>query len=402
MMRVMTRRNDETTRGRKNCGNPLQTKISSQTEQTAAVVRISTKEITHADGMTTTTTTTTISLSHFRRRGKSSSSLSRRVRILQRTERRIFTNTTNNELAFFVDEEEEEEEDLEEEEDKEEEESWIGEKDASKSTTIEPFVLRETKDILAVYKPHGLGFHSEFSDGLVKKLRKMKEKDERFYECENIYPVHRLDKPTSGIVLFATKKSVATSLSRAFESKRIVKYYVGVSERKPRKKMGTVTGDLKKARRGMYKLMRTMENPSKTTFVSRGFTAEVEKKENNLRFFLFKPETGKTHQLRVVAKSLGSALLGDEMYGTARKSNSIDRMYLHACAVRVPKLEVVDEDEGGGGKYETEPFQIVCAPKEGEYWGPDAFREWFEEGMDQECGPWFDDISLLRSTNVVA
>ena len=28
--------------------------------------------------------------------------------------------------------------------------------------------------------------------------------------------------------------------------------------------------------------------------------------------------------------------------------------------------------------------------------------EWFEEGMDQECGPWFDDISLLRSTNVVA
>ena len=154
------------------------------------------------------TTTTTISvlgarLSHFRRRGKSSSSLSRRIRILQR--RRIFTNTTNNELAFFVEEEEEEEEDLEEEEDKEEEESWIGEKDASKSTTIEPFVLGETKDILAVYKPANLGFHSEFSDGLVKKLRKMKEKDERFYECENIYPVHRLDKPTSGIVLFATK-----------------------------------------------------------------------------------------------------------------------------------------------------------------------------------------------------
>ena len=360
-------------------------------------------------------------LSHFRRRlpssssSSSSSSLSRRIRILQRTERRVFTNTTNNELAFFVDEEEEEEEDLEEEEDKEEEESRTGEKDVKSSllkssirtattvtTMIEPFVLGETKDILAVYKPANLGFHSEFSDGLVKKLRKMKEKDEHFYECENIYPVHRLDKPTSGIVLFATKKSVATSLSRAFESKRIVKYYVGVSERKPRKKMGTVTGDLKKARRGMYKLMRTMENPSKTTFVSRGFTAEMEKNANNLRFFLFKPETGKTHQLRVVAKSLGSALLGDEMYGTARKSNSIDRMYLHACAVRVPKLEVVDEDEGGGGKYETEPFQIVCAPKEGEYWGPDAFREWFEEGMEQECGTWFDDISLLRSTNVVA
>ena len=155
------------------------------------------RDHTHTEGMTTTTTTTIsvlgARLSHFRRRlPNSSSSLSRRIRILQR--RRIFTNTTNNELAFFVDEEEEEEEDLEEEEEDEEdeEESWIGEKDASKSTTIEPFVLRETKDILAVYKPANLGFHSEFSDGLVKKLRKMKEKDERFYECENIYPVHRL------------------------------------------------------------------------------------------------------------------------------------------------------------------------------------------------------------------
>ena len=139
--------------------------------------------------MTTTTTTTTISLSHFRRRGILLLVFLEYL-ILQRTERRFsLTNTTNNELAFFVDEEEEEEEDLEEEEDKEEREKrWIGEKDASKSTTIEPFVLRETKDILAVYKPHGLGFHSEFSDGLVKKLRKMKEKTNVFTSARTSTP----------------------------------------------------------------------------------------------------------------------------------------------------------------------------------------------------------------------
>jgi len=307
-----------------------------------------------------------------------------------------------------------EDEDVFEAEKEEEEE----EKEELTTTTIEPFVLRETEDILAVYKPANLGFHSEFQDGLVKKLRKLKENDEHFYECKNIYPVHRLDKATSGIVLFATKKSVAKSLSRAFESKQIVKYYVGVSERKPRKKMGTVKGDLKKARRGMYKLMRTQENPSKTTFVSRGFThssvAEVEgdcseeeednykareKKTNantNLRFFLFKPETGKTHQLRVHAKSLGSALLGDKMYGNTRKSNGIDidRMYLHACAIRVPRLKVEEESKEN---YETEPFQLVCPPKEGKYWGPDAFQEWFGDDKEEEYGPWFDDITLLRS-----
>jgi len=320
------------------------------------------------------------------------------------------TRRSFNELEGVDEDEDVFEAEKEEEEEEEEEELT--------TTTIEPFVLRETEDILAVYKPANLGFHSEFQDGLVKRLRKLKESDEHFYECKNIYPVHRLDKPTSGIVLFATKKSVAKSLSRAFESKQIVKYYVGVSERKPRKKMGTVKGDLKKARRGMYKLMRTQENPSKTTFVSRGFThssvAEAEgdcseeeednykareKKTNantNLRFFLFKPETGKTHQLRVHAKSLGSALLGDKMYGNTTKSNGIDidRMYLHACAIRVPRLKVEEESEEN---YETEPFQLVCPPKEGKYWGPDAIQEWFGDDQEEEYGPWFDDITLLRS-----
>ena len=70
----------------------------------------------------------------------------------------------------------------------------------------------------------------------MRRLRKLKERDEHFYECKDIYPVHRLDKPTSGIVLFATKKSSAKTLSRAFENKRIVKYYIGASQRKPRKK----------------------------------------------------------------------------------------------------------------------------------------------------------------------
>jgi tRNA pseudouridine32 synthase/23S rRNA pseudouridine746 synthase len=329
-----------------------------------------------------------------------------------RGRRRRHVTITRRSFNELEDDDDDDEDDVFEAEKEEEEEEEVT------TTTIEPFVLRETEDILAVYKPANLGFHSEFQDGLVKKLRKLKENDEHFYECKNIYPVHRLDKATSGIVLFATKKSVAKSLSRAFESKQIVKYYAGVSERKPRKKMGTVKGDLKKARRGMYKLMRTQENPSKTTFVSRGFThssvAEVEgdcseeeednykareKKTNantNLRFFLFKPETGKTHQLRVHAKSLGSALLGDKMYGNTRKSNGIDidRMYLHACAIRVPRLKVEEESKEN---YETEPFQLVCPPKEGKYWGPDAFQEWFGDDKEEEYGPWFDDITLLRS-----
>ena len=121
----------------------------------------------------------------------------------------------------------------------------------------------------------------------------MKEKRRTFLRVREHLPRAQIGQTDEWNRSLRDEEICGDGLSRAFENKRIVKYYVGVSERKPRKKMGTVTGDLKKARRGMYKLMRTMENPSKTTFVSRGFTAEVGKKENNLRFFLFKPRDWK-------------------------------------------------------------------------------------------------------------
>ena len=62
----------------------------------------------------------------------------------------------------------------------------------------------------------------------------------------------------------------------------------------------------------------------------------------------------------------------------------------------MPKLEVIEDEDEGGEKYETEPFQIVCAPHEGKYWGTDIFQEWFAD-KEEDYGPWFDDASLLRS-----
>jgi tRNA pseudouridine32 synthase/23S rRNA pseudouridine746 synthase len=90
---------------------------------------------------------------------------------------------------------------------------------------------------------------------------------------------------------------------------------------------------MKKARGGAWKLSRTMNNPAVTQFFSYSL-------DSGLRLFLLKPLTGKTHQLRVALKSLGSPVLGDPVYcRSASGVKSPDRGYLHAYALRFTLTE---------------------------------------------------------------
>ncbi|KAJ1630825.1 pseudouridine synthase [Pavlovales sp. CCMP2436] len=110
----------------------------------------------------------------------------------------------------------------------------------------------------------------------------------------DLHSVHRLDNPTSGLLIFAKSASSQTALSRAFEERAVLKYYVGISGRPPSRKMGKVVGDMEPSRRGCYKILRSTANPAVTHFTTRGIPFSEKK---GLRFILMKPETGKTHQV---------------------------------------------------------------------------------------------------------
>lgn len=138
-----------------------------------------------------------------------------------------------------------------------------------------------------------------------------------------LYPVHRLDKITSGLLLLAKHKDSARELSQQFAQRQIEKYYLAMTDSKPLKKQGTVIGDMKKARGGAWMLSKTRQDPAITQFFS--CSAGIAK-----RLILLKPHSGKTHQIRVMLKSLGSPILGDKLY----KGNQADRTYLHAFALR--------------------------------------------------------------------
>jgi tRNA pseudouridine32 synthase/23S rRNA pseudouridine746 synthase len=113
-----------------------------------------------------------------------------------------------------------------------------------------------------------------------------------------LHPVHRLDAATSGAMVFARSDAVARELLKAFSERRVVKYYVALSARRPSRKMGTVAGDMVRARRGSWALARTRANAAVTRFASAG--AGVAGRPG-LRAFVLKPETGRTHQVRRAA-----------------------------------------------------------------------------------------------------
>lgn len=183
-------------------------------------------------------------------------------------------------------------------------------------------IVEDHKDFLLINKHPGVSFHSAGEEGgIVSCLRSEPG-------INNLYTVHRLDKMTSGLLLFAKNRKAAGELSGQFRNRQVEKYYLAVSDRKPKKKQGLIKGDMEKARRGTWKLARTMSNPAVTRF----FSCSMGK---GMRLFILRPHTGKTHQLRVALKSIGAPVLGDPVYHKKEKEGKApDRGYLHSYALR--------------------------------------------------------------------
>jgi len=176
-----------------------------------------------------------------------------------------------------------------------------------------PNVLYREADYWVVNKPAGMSFHAEGQE--IGFMQWMHEQ----YPDQTFYPVHRLDKITSGLILLAKNKQAAQKFGLMFEQHLVTKFYLAISAKKPKKKQGSIKGGMQQGRRGSWMLNQTSENLAHTQF----FSTPI---KPGLRLFLLKPKTGKTHQLRVALKSLGAPILGDVRYG----GEECDRGYLHA------------------------------------------------------------------------
>jgi len=203
--------------------------------------------------------------------------------------------------------------------------------------------ITEHPDFIVVDKAAGVNFHDEgdIGSGLFSQVKNQLKNVSADAE---LYPVHRLDKMTSGLVIFAKTLAGAQTFGQLFKDHDIEKYYLAVSDKKPTKKQGLIKGDMAKSRRGMFKLLRTMENPAVTQFFSYSIP-------NKQRLYLLKPHSGKTHQLRVALASIGSPIVGDPLYYS---TSPADRGYLHAYALKFTYL--------------GDNFEFTSLPTNGEYY----------------------------------
>jgi len=130
--------------------------------------------------------------------------------------------------------------------------------------------------------------------------------------------VHRLDKETSGLLLIAKNLDYAKKLSSLFKQKEIIKFYIALCEGNPKNNYSNVKLKIKNKKN---KLENTLTN------------YKLLNKNNGISSILFNPQTGKTHQLRIVSKNLGCPIVGDNKYNIYSKYKK-ENLMLHAFALR--------------------------------------------------------------------
>jgi len=138
--------------------------------------------------------------------------------------------------------------------------------------------------------------------------------------------VHRLDRPTSGAVVFAKTSKALTRLNEQFRDKSTKKTYWAVVEKEPIEKSGKLVHYLKKNEKQNKSYPSLTETPgSKMASLEYKLIAKSDK------YFLLEIElhTGRHHQIRVQLSTIGCIIKGDVKYG-ARRSNPDGSIHLHA------------------------------------------------------------------------
>lgn len=202
--------------------------------------------------------------------------------------------------------------------------------DAADFRWLEQRIVYEDDAVLLLDKPAGLAVHggSGVSIGCIEALRIVRPQ-ERAIEL-----VHRLDRETSGCLLFARRRSTLRALHALLRDHAMDKYYLTLASGSWPRKLNRVDHSLAKHRHGAQARVKVAQDgkPSVTWF------------EPLARFGQFatllgvRLETGRTHQIRVHAAAAGHPLAGDSQYGSQRFNAELaqlglSRMFLHAASL---------------------------------------------------------------------
>lgn len=190
-------------------------------------------------------------------------------------------------------------------------------------------ILHEDKSLIVLNKPSGLASHggSGLSFGAIEAMRALKPR-------ESLELVHRLDRDTSGLLLISKKRSMLTTLQTAMRDGEVTKRYQALIMGSPKTDRFEVNLPLLKTEHPSGERVVKVSEDGKA---ARTFFTVLERFDGAT---LVQAElgTGRTHQIRVHAQSLGSPLAADPKYGSEAfnhrtKALGLKRLFLHAVSV---------------------------------------------------------------------
>ena len=187
-------------------------------------------------------------------------------------------------------------------------------------------ILYEDDCYLVINKPPNLPVHPSMSHYENSLSNGVKYYFNSIGLKKKIRPVNRLDKDTSGIVIFAKNEYIQECLVSQMKSKNFEKQYIAVCDGLFSEKKDTI--NLPIARKPGSIIERYVDSNGDIAITH----YEIIKEFNNLSIVKCLLETGRTHQIRVHLSSLGHPILGDTLYG--KKDTNIPRQLLHAHKVK--------------------------------------------------------------------
>lgn len=171
---------------------------------------------------------------------------------------------------------------------------------------LNDFILEQNEDFVAINKPSGLLTIPD-REGKEPSLKNVLQE-----QFSRVFTVHRLDKDTSGIVVFALTEQMHKHLSQQFEARETKKIYNGLVMGKPADEEGVIDESI-------------AEHPTKRGYMTvwrKGKESITEYKVvDSYRFYSwmeFRILTGRTHQIRVHMKHLGNPIVCDPLYGDGK------------------------------------------------------------------------------------
>ena len=193
---------------------------------------------------------------------------------------------------------------------------------------LQDSIIYQDLSYLIANKPAGIAAQDDLADG--DSFHKLLEK----FTSKKLFVVHRLDRPTSGVILFAKKAKAASHFSKLMSERTSEKKYLAAVQKAPETEKGTLEHflfhDTKLKKSFISSKNNKKAKPAKLQY-------QVLTKIDNYTLLEITLGSGRFHQIRAQLSAIGSPIKGDVKYG-ARRGNKDRSINLHAYELTFPTL----------------------------------------------------------------